>query len=109
MTDVKPTDPWTNRPDGLKCKTCIWYVEKQRQRIGKFDESQSAGIDGNSRQGALEKMAFLFAVRMFDQVQFFTPPRGDCSPNGWFRRTVLAWMLSFSGSPIRPAIGNIRG
>ena len=37
MTDAKPTDPWTNRPDGLKCKTCIWYVEKQRQRIGAAD------------------------------------------------------------------------
>jgi hypothetical protein len=35
MTDA--TDPWTNRPDGLKCKTCIWYVEKQRQRIGTAD------------------------------------------------------------------------
>jgi hypothetical protein len=23
-------DPWAYRPDGLKCKTCIWYVEKQR-------------------------------------------------------------------------------
>jgi hypothetical protein len=30
MTEDKPADPWAYRPDGLKCKTCIWYVEKQR-------------------------------------------------------------------------------
>ena len=37
MTDAKPIDPWTNRPDGLKCKTCIWYVEKQKSRVGTAD------------------------------------------------------------------------
>ena len=34
MTELK--DPWAYRPDGLKCKTCIWYVEKQR--ISSADE-----------------------------------------------------------------------
>jgi hypothetical protein len=34
---TQPTDPWMNRSKGLRCKTCIWYVEKQPQRIGTSD------------------------------------------------------------------------
>jgi hypothetical protein len=37
MTDTKPIDPWAYRPDGLKCQTCIWYVEKQKSRVGTAD------------------------------------------------------------------------
>lgn len=24
-------DPWTHRSEGMRCKTCIWFVEKVRQ------------------------------------------------------------------------------
>lgn len=27
-------DPWVHRSEGMRCKTCIWFVEKQRaQRV----------------------------------------------------------------------------
>jgi hypothetical protein len=28
MTDEK--DPWKDRSSGMRCKTCIWFVEKKR-------------------------------------------------------------------------------
>jgi hypothetical protein len=37
MVVNKPTDPWVHRSQGMRCKTCIWYVEKQTQRIGTSD------------------------------------------------------------------------
>jgi hypothetical protein len=24
-----PVDPWVHRSDGMRCKTCIWFVPKQ--------------------------------------------------------------------------------
>ena len=24
----KPSDPWIHRSEGMRCKTCIWFVEK---------------------------------------------------------------------------------
>ena len=35
MTEQK--EPWSYRSNGLKCHTCIWYVEKARDRIGSAD------------------------------------------------------------------------
>jgi len=37
MTVIKPADPWLDRSQGMRCNTCIWYVEKQKQRIGTSD------------------------------------------------------------------------
>ena len=37
MTVTMPADPWIHRSQGMGCKTCIWYVEKQKQRIGTSD------------------------------------------------------------------------
>jgi len=35
MTEYK--EPWSYRSNGLKCNTCIWYVEKIKERIGSAD------------------------------------------------------------------------
>lgn len=26
---VIPADPWAHRSDGMRCKTCMWFVPKQ--------------------------------------------------------------------------------
>jgi len=44
-------DPWAYRPDGLKCKTCIWYVEKQRIGTSNSDVNPLASI-GRCRRHA---------------------------------------------------------
>jgi hypothetical protein len=28
MTENKPADPWIHRSQGMRCKTCIWFVPK---------------------------------------------------------------------------------
>lgn len=29
MEQIKVTDSWVNRSEGMRCKTCIWFVPKQ--------------------------------------------------------------------------------
>ena len=29
MEQIKVTDSWANRSEGMRCKTCIWFVPKQ--------------------------------------------------------------------------------
>ena len=30
-------DPWKHRSAGMQCKTCMWFAEKVRDRIGSAD------------------------------------------------------------------------
>jgi hypothetical protein len=30
-----PNDPWHNRGDGLRCKSCIWFVPKPPHALGR--------------------------------------------------------------------------
>lgn len=30
-------DPWKHRSANMSCKTCMWFVEKSRDRIGTAD------------------------------------------------------------------------
>jgi hypothetical protein len=35
MEQIKVTDPWVHRSEGMRCKTCIWFVPKQTEaKIG---------------------------------------------------------------------------
>ena len=31
MPGVRPDDPWKHRSDGMRCSTCMWFVEKDRR------------------------------------------------------------------------------
>lgn len=28
MNDSLPVDPWAHRSDGMRCRTCMWFVSK---------------------------------------------------------------------------------
>jgi hypothetical protein len=34
----KQSDPWIHRSEGMRCKTCIWFVPKTSERLGDFSE-----------------------------------------------------------------------
>ena len=34
----KPADPWIHRSEGMRCKTCIWFVPKTSERLGDLSE-----------------------------------------------------------------------
>jgi hypothetical protein len=37
MTEDKPADPWIHRSQGMRCKTCIWFVPKVTIMKGTID------------------------------------------------------------------------
>jgi hypothetical protein len=41
-------DPWVHRSEGMRCRTCIWFVAKQQDRPMKPD----AAIIGRCRRHA---------------------------------------------------------
>ena len=47
-TEIKPADPWVHRSDGMRCRTCIWFVSKVTDRPMKPD----APIVGRCRRHA---------------------------------------------------------
>ena len=42
-------DPWKNRSDGMRCKSCIWFVPKQVVKSGTIDELDAVYHIGRCR------------------------------------------------------------
>ena len=52
MTDVKPADPWIHRSQGMRCKTCIWFVPKVTIMEGTTDTPNPVYHLGRCRRHA---------------------------------------------------------
>jgi hypothetical protein len=52
MTDAKPTDPWIHRSQGMRCKTCIWFVPKVTIMEGTIDTPNPVYHLGRCRRHA---------------------------------------------------------
>jgi hypothetical protein len=47
-------DNWKHRAVGMRCKTCMWFVEKQAQVVHKVDGSEEKRVLGRCRKRAPE-------------------------------------------------------
>lgn len=45
-------DPWKNRSEGMKCRTCMWFVDKN-QDAGKGVAAQVGACNGGPDRGYL--------------------------------------------------------
>lgn len=39
----QPADPWMHRSDGMRCRTCLWFVSKQPQALTVTVKSHEVG------------------------------------------------------------------
>jgi hypothetical protein len=49
---TQPTDPWMNRSQGMRCKTCIWFVPKMTIVPGTIDTPDPVYNVGRCRRHA---------------------------------------------------------
>jgi hypothetical protein len=49
---TQPTDPWIYRSQGMKCKTCIWFVPKVTITPGTIDTPDPVYNLGRCRRHA---------------------------------------------------------
>lgn len=45
-------DQWKHRSEGMRCSTCMWFVEKQDQTVHKLDGSEVHRTLGRCRRRA---------------------------------------------------------
>lgn len=49
--EVKSVDPWAHRSSGMKCSTCMWFVEKQTPEPAPADRGKASEV-GRCRRRA---------------------------------------------------------
>jgi len=42
-------DPWKNRSTGMRCRTCMWFVQKVEKQPVTWDDAEKHGINAERK------------------------------------------------------------